>query len=167
MKPNDDPKPHDASVGDRRDADVRDDLVAYLDGELDDAARARVEARLAIDPALADELAELRDTWDVLDLDEAPRTTDGFTERVLAETKRERERRWWVHRVAPVAAAAVLVLAVFATFRGGANDPARTPITETELAENLDLLEDLDLLEELGEDIEFLAWAEENEELPW
>ena len=157
MRPTDDPRPNDA----------HDDLVAYLDGELDEADSARVEARLAADPALAEELAALRATWDVLDLDEAPRAPAGFAERVLAEKKREGVRRVWIHRVAPIAAAAALILAVFVTFQGMTNDPSGAPITETELAENLDLLEDLDLLEELGEDIEFLAWVEEAEELPW
>ncbi|MHC4547689.1 MAG: zf-HC2 domain-containing protein [Planctomycetota bacterium] len=41
-------------------ADLHVLLMGYLDGELDEAARARVEAALAADPALRRELAEMR-----------------------------------------------------------------------------------------------------------
>ncbi len=43
------------------------ELVAYLDGELDDAAARRVEARLATDPAAQRKATALKKTFDLLD----------------------------------------------------------------------------------------------------
>ncbi len=46
---------------------IRDQLVAYLDGELDAATAEQVEARLASDAAYRDELRRLTVAWDCLD----------------------------------------------------------------------------------------------------
>jgi hypothetical protein len=48
--------------------EVDEDLVAYLDGELDDEGIHRVEARLAADAAYRQELARLQSAWDCLDV---------------------------------------------------------------------------------------------------
>ena len=45
----------------------REELVAYLDGELDEASRRRVEERLATDSAYRTELQLLEQAWDCLD----------------------------------------------------------------------------------------------------
>ena len=42
-------------------------LVAYLDGELDEAARVNVEKRLAEEPDLRSRLTLLERAWDLLD----------------------------------------------------------------------------------------------------
>lgn len=63
--------------------DDRDELVAYLDGELPADAQRRVEARLNSDPAARTEADTLRRAWDLLDyLPRAEPSTD-FTERTL------------------------------------------------------------------------------------
>ena len=50
---------------------TRDQLVAYLDGELDDHQRQEVESRLAGDATLRDQLSMLERTWQ--ELDQLPR----------------------------------------------------------------------------------------------
>src|SRR5687767_6433877 len=50
-----------------------DELVAYLDGELDAASTDRIENLLASNPAIRKELHRLERTWDLLD--ELPRAT--------------------------------------------------------------------------------------------
>lgn len=47
---------------------MEEELVAYLDGELPDAERARIERRLADDTAYQRKLAQLQKAWDLLDL---------------------------------------------------------------------------------------------------
>lgn len=46
---------------------VEEELVAYLDGELEAADQARVERRLADDAAYRQRLAQLQKAWDLLD----------------------------------------------------------------------------------------------------
>jgi anti-sigma factor RsiW len=46
---------------------LREQLVAYLDGELDAAATREIERRLACDPGVQQELQQLQQTWDLLD----------------------------------------------------------------------------------------------------
>ncbi len=47
---------------------LEEELVAYLDGELPDADRARIERRLADDVACQRKLAQLQKAWDLLDM---------------------------------------------------------------------------------------------------
>ncbi|QDU28790.1 hypothetical protein ETAA8_38950 [Anatilimnocola aggregata] len=47
---------------------VEEELVAYLDGELEAADQVRVERRLADDVAYQQKLAQLQKAWDLLDI---------------------------------------------------------------------------------------------------
>lgn len=104
-------------------------LSAYIDGELTDAERARVEARLEQDPAARQLLAELRDMSAALRA--APRQTlgrdlrkgvwqavdkqDGADEPVtipLQSVRGEHSRRGLVWAAAAIAAAVMLMLVV-------------------------------------------------------
>jgi anti-sigma factor RsiW len=59
---------------------IQEELVAYLDGELDAAESDRIERRLADDPAYRQKLTELQAAWDLLDqLPRAP-VTETFTQ---------------------------------------------------------------------------------------
>src|SRR5205085_12576291 len=64
------------------DAD-RDELVAYLDGELDADGQQRVEARLGQDPRVRAEADTLRRAWEMLDYLPRPVPSQDFTERTL------------------------------------------------------------------------------------
>lgn len=57
------------------DAPSGEDLMAYLDGELDADTRRQLEARLSQDAALRQRLKEYQQTWDLLD--EIPRASVG------------------------------------------------------------------------------------------
>lgn len=99
-------------------------LYAYLDGELDAAARAEVEAALAADPALAAELAaqrglraQLRGAYDpVLDEPMSKRlqavTAETPAANVVDLASRRVARRWWQAPATGWAAAAALALGV-------------------------------------------------------
>jgi anti-sigma factor RsiW len=62
---------------------TEDDLVAYLDGELDPTTADAIEARLNLDPKARGEAESLKRAWDLLDL--LPRTepSTNFASRTL------------------------------------------------------------------------------------
>jgi hypothetical protein len=135
-----------------------EELVAYLDGELDAESARRIEALLASDAEVRRRLQSFERTWDLLDeLDAAP-VGEPFThttlEMVALAARREaeqdradaprRRRRWLLLLgVSFLAAAATGFLALVM------HDPDR------QLLRNLALLENLDEYRQVGS-IEFL-----------
>ena len=67
---------------------IREQLSAYLDGELDDAAATAVEAACANDPAMAAELARLRAARDMVRHLPREKAPPDFVSRVLAQAER-------------------------------------------------------------------------------
>jgi anti-sigma factor RsiW len=63
--------------------DEKAELVAYLDGELDEAATQAVEAKIATDAAARAELDALRQTWGMLDYLPKTEPSPNFTHRTL------------------------------------------------------------------------------------
>jgi anti-sigma factor RsiW len=63
--------------------DERADLVAFLDGELDEDAAQAFEARLSREPDLRAEAEALKKTWELLDYLPRPEPSGGFTHRTL------------------------------------------------------------------------------------
>jgi anti-sigma factor RsiW len=61
----------------------REELTAFLDGEADPAARARVEARLNSDPAVRAEADALKKVWELLDTLPMPEPSPTFTSKTL------------------------------------------------------------------------------------
>jgi hypothetical protein len=141
------------------DATPRDEeLVAYLDGELDAENARRIEALLASDPEVRRRLHSFERTWDLLDeLDTAP-VGEPFTRTTLemvaiaarqdveedqADAPRRR-RRWLLSVGASLLAAAVVGFCAVAIY-----DPDR------QLLRDLPLLEDFDEYSQVGS-IDFL-----------
>ena len=135
-----------------------EELVAYLDGELDAEGARRIEALLASDQEVRRRLHSFERTWDLLDeLDAAP-AGEPFTQTTLemvaiaarqeAEQDRadapRRRRRWLLTVSVSFLAAAAAGFLAFAM-----HDPDR------ELLRNLPLLENLDEYRQVGS-IEFL-----------
>lgn len=82
----DDPdRTHDESPAPvRRDPSADDtELIAYLDGELDDAAAARVQARLSRDPAAREAAEAYKKSFDLLDYLPVPEPRPDFTSRTV------------------------------------------------------------------------------------
>ena len=61
----------------------KEELVAYLDGELPDEAASRVEKSLVDDAAVRSDVEQLTKTFDLLDLLPASKASDGFAEKTL------------------------------------------------------------------------------------
>ena len=139
---------------------LEEQLVAYLDGELDDQASRRIEERLASDPEVRDTLEKLEGTWDLLDGLGRAHVDEVFTKSTLemvavaasddvrqekAEAPRRRRRRWLVGSAAMLGACAAGFLAVW-LFWPNPND---------QLLEDLPVLERLDQYRQI-DDLEFL-----------
>lgn len=144
-------------------------LVAYLDGELDPGGRRRVEELLASDATVRRRMQEMERTWELLDdLDAAP-AGDRFTQSTLemvavavrqdveqdaAEAPRRRRQCLWALGGGLLAAAASGFLAVVLLWP----DPNRALLDDLPVLENLDEyrqiddVEFLDMLLQLDED---------------
>jgi len=137
-----------------------EELVAYLDGELDAEQSRRIEALLASDAEVRRRVQELERTWDLLDeLDATPadaRFTHGTLEVVALTARQELEqalaqktaarRMWWWRRLGGLCLAALLGFSAVAFL---APDPNR------QLLQDLPLLERFDEYRPIG-GVEFL-----------
>jgi anti-sigma factor RsiW len=145
------------------DAQLREELVAYLDGELDSQARRRIDERLVHDSQARKLLHSLEQSWELLDELDTPAVPDDFTRTTLemvavaAEADGEKRqvvaghRRWRV-----VLALETLLVAAAAAFA----ITARTmPDPNRDLLNDLPLLQDLDHLREV-DDMKFLRMLE-------
>lgn len=133
-------------------------LVAYLDGELDGESSRQVEERLARDERFRLELQRLQQTWDMLD--ELPRADVGtsFTqttvevvalsaEQELQLTRRSTRRRlslFWI-----VTAASVFIVSVtsYVAFSRVLARPARQLVRDYPVIDNIELYSVADSVE--------------------
>jgi len=77
-------------------AQQRADLVAYLDGELDEATAKEIEATLAKSPVARHDVDMLVRTWELLDDLPRPALTAEFTEKTLATVRLAEVRKPWL-----------------------------------------------------------------------
>ncbi|MEX1230514.1 MAG: hypothetical protein WEB58_09750 [Planctomycetaceae bacterium] len=68
-------------------ADPHENLVAYLDGELPEAAMREVEQQLAQNPVLRRDVEAFQKAWELLDELPQIRATDQFTTKTIASLK--------------------------------------------------------------------------------
>ena len=70
----------------------RDNLVAYLDGELPDGESRRIATKLTSSPTARREVEALERTWQLLDHLPRPNAPEDFTERTLTGVRRLEDR---------------------------------------------------------------------------
>ncbi len=147
-------------------APIDEQLVAYLDGELDDESSRQIEERLTTDSTLRDQLSRLERTWDVLDELEQVEVDEDFArttiEMVALAVKQEREeeeqqrparqRRQWLLRSVGLVAACLAGFTVAWSF---------WPDPNQQLIEDLPVLERLDEYQQI-DNIEFLKLLHES-----
>lgn len=128
----------------------RTNLVAYLDGELDQAESQSIAIRLTSSASARRELQGLERTWDLLDLLPRPRASPELTTRTLSQARQIEERgtrflvsagpsiRW----VAGILIASALAMGAFGlgyvTTRWLWPDPLARLTRDLSIAENLD-----------------------------
>ncbi|HEY5313335.1 MAG TPA: zf-HC2 domain-containing protein [Pirellulales bacterium] len=143
-------------------AESLDLLSAYLDDELDAEGRQRVEQLLAGDGALRDELARLRQSWDLLDRLPRSQVHVAFTQTTvemvalaaadLQSPARGRAGRW----LGPLLLAGCLAAALGAGFGLG---HLAWPDPNEQLLRDLPLVEHLDAYQQAGR-IDFVRGLE-------
>lgn len=144
------------SSTDRNDALLfEEQLVAYLDGELDQQAAREIEARLATDPDAQQTLRRLERTWEMLDTLGRAETGDAFTRSTMEavavaaeqEVQQQREelplkqRRQWLLGVCAMLGAAMLGYLATALL---------WPNPNSALLRDLPVLERVDQYQEVG-----------------
>jgi anti-sigma factor RsiW len=140
--------------------DEREELVAFLDGELTEDDAHKVEAKLNLDPRTRAEVEALRKTWDLLDYLPKPEPSANFTNRTLERIAPVRKTQTMPRRRFRVAAlglawAAALLIAVAAGYSGMALFLKSRGPTDKDLARDLRVIENQHLYE-VGEDMDFL-----------
>ncbi len=141
---------------------IQEELVAYLDGELDAEAGDRVERRLANDPAYRQKLRELQSAWDFLD--ELPRAhvTDTFTQSTvemvalsaqaeIVQAKTIQQRQKLISRGALAAGVLIAALAGYGLIAGRMDRPNQRLVRDLPVIENVDLYRVADNVEFLRE----------------
>src|SRR5262245_33904048 len=106
------------------------DLMRLLHGELSEAQARDLRARLASDPALAEEYRRLRQTWEGIVLPPPSPVPFGVSRRVMARARAERPAEGLSLRGAPVWVRAVAAAALVAGTAIGIGVGGRLPITE-------------------------------------
>ncbi len=81
----------------------RQNLVAYLDGELEEEAARTLEAKLSQNPVARQEAETLEKTWELLDYLPRPKASESFTQRTMTRLESRlvataaRQKRWrWI-----------------------------------------------------------------------
>ena len=137
---------------------LEEQLVAYLDHELDDASSRRIEKLLAADPQVRQKLRQLQQSWDALDellpTDVDPSFTQSTLEMVALAAEEETHQR---HGPAPRRRRAWLGLAVvvLAGLAGYSVVWRFWPDPNQQLLRDLPVLENLDHYQKI-DDVEFL-----------
>jgi len=139
----------------------RENLVAYLDGELDEDATQEIERTLARSLEARHEVDMLTRTWELLDTLPKSKASDEFSERTLSSIKVEdlnqSEAGWfqpanWTRRTYPVFWCLGLIVAATAAFsvsRYGISNESEQLVEELHLIENYNIYSDIT-------DVEFL-----------
>jgi anti-sigma factor RsiW len=148
----------------------REELVAFLDGELDAEATQRMETKLQIDLRFRTEADDLRKTWDLLGRLPQPEPSETLTDRTLHRLsalgpgKLSSQWRPWSAAAFGAGLLAVAALGYAVTPSRKLNvDLDRDPILQSEprlienlplylAVENIEYLQSLDAIELFGED---------------
>jgi anti-sigma factor RsiW len=142
--------------------DERAELVAYLDGELDEKSARAVEAKLNRDPRVRAEADALRRAWNLLDYLPRPEPSPNFTQRTVASIAQPtlRVRRWKSWLLGAGWAAAVFVAGVigYVSMSGHSGTACTTdskPEDTEQLARDLHVIDQVRQYQNVG-DISFL-----------
>jgi anti-sigma factor RsiW len=154
----------------RLSAEQRENLVAYLDGELDEAATQQVEQVLAESVVARHDVDMLSRTWDLMNVLPGVKASEEFTRKTLSSIRAAESPRSspFGHAAAKnlkrgltlVIWAAVVVGAAVLGFQA----TRLVPNPADELLDNLDVIANFDDYREVG-DVEFLKALRHNQTL--
>jgi anti-sigma factor RsiW len=137
---------------------IDEQIVAYLDGELDRETATRVERQLADDPSYRARLARLQQAWDMLDTLGRTEADDSFTQSTMSmvsvkaeeqsqeDAARQRSRRALAWAGAGLAALAVAITS-YAIVRYRLDEPNRELVRDFPVIERIDEYRNIDSVE--------------------
>ena len=137
---------------------IDEEIVAYLDGELDRERAARVEQQLADDPTYRARLARLQQAWDMLDKLGRTEADESFTQSTMSmvsvkaeeqsqeEAQQQRSRRNLAWAGAGLAALAVAITS-YAIVRHRLDEPNRALVRDLPVIERIDDYRNIDSVE--------------------
>jgi anti-sigma factor RsiW len=139
----------------------RENLVAYLDGELHGAQATAMEARLSVNPQARAEAESLKRTWQLLDYLPKPESSHDFKTKTLSRITVHRptaaSARGWRQWLAVTGWAAAVVAALALGFTSGQrwSRPLTTGNVDRALLQNFSVIENRHLYQHV-DNIEFL-----------
>jgi len=147
------------------DGPLREQLVAYLDGELSVEENRQIEQRAAAEPGVRRMLEDFDRTWQLLDELDTPATNEDFTRTTLemvalaaaddaAKIKSEaprRRRRVWLSALCGLVGAAAVGFLLAAGLSRGPLDPNAQLLSDLPLLVKLDQYREIDSIEFLRE----------------
>lgn len=143
-------------------ADQRTNLVAYLDGELDETAAQQVEQVLSNSPVARHEVEMLARTWDMLNVLPTQRATSEFSQHTMQKLQQAdqkppplTERAWYKPLRRSVILAVWIIGLAGAVALGYQITSEWIPNDTVEAAKNLPVVQNLDAYQTVGK-IEFL-----------
>ena len=154
----------------RMGAEHRTNLVAYLDGELDEGAAHEVEQVLASSPVARHEVEMLARTWDMLNMLPTQRATSTFSQHTMQKLQQAdlkpppiTERPWFRSLRRSIVLAVWCVGLAGAVAVGYQLTSAWIPNEMTELVDNLHAVQNLDGYQ-AAEKLEFLQKLKDDKE---
>lgn len=145
----------------RLNADQREDLVAYLDGELPEDQVQQIDQIIARSEVARHEVEVLARTWEMLDVLPPAQASADFMSRTMTNLKVLDEPfsikdQWWFKHVIRAASAAVWTFALgISAWLGFQLTQSWIPNPNVVILQDLPVIENLDQYQEVG-DIEFL-----------
>ena len=145
----------------RLNADQREDLVAYLDGELPDAQVQQIDHIIARSEVARHEVEALSRTWEMLDALPSARASDDFTSRTMTNLKVMEapfvlaDQSWFGYLTRTLAVSGWLLALGLCSVIGFQITRHWIPDPNEELLQELPVIENLDHYREIRE-IEFL-----------
>ncbi len=146
----------------RLSADQREDLVAYLDGELPDATAQQIDLVLARSEVARHEVEALARTWEMLDVLPTPKAPPEFTERTMttlkvAEVPFDITEQPWFAVLKRGALVAVWVVALglsgwvgYQTTNKWISNPSRQMLEDLPTLQKLDLYQEVETMDFLN-----------------
>ncbi len=134
---------------------LQDNLVAYLDGELNESATQNIEQTLSKSADARHEVDVLSRIWELLDYLPRAGASDDFTERTVASVKVKDVGTgrtvdgWWFRHARRGAVLVVLVAGLTLSAAFGFMVGHRWPGEEDQLVEELPLIKGLDVYAEV------------------
>lgn len=145
----------------RLNAEQREDLVAYLDGELPDEQIQQIDHIIARSEVARHEVEALARTWELLDVLPPARASDDFANKTMTNLKVMEQpfiltdQWWYVHVTRMVAIGGWIAALLVCGWLGFQITRYWVPNPNEALLQDLPLIENLDQYQDVG-DIEFL-----------